>query len=168
MPRDPSSRCIGRYGADYLHRLPAVERRWVAETLTLTDDAYQETFLASMHHANETNNPAQVAAQTAWDDTMAESIVNYLALHPNRQILHIAGRFHVEGGLGMASRIKSRNPQLKVMMVTPVTETDQLPESAPDFRVKVMPLPANYVDQDKMIAAMKKVRKRNKDLKCYQ
>lgn len=161
-------RCIGRNGAEYLDRLPGIERHWVASSLTLTGDAYQEKFMSSMHHGDEAKHQRQFAAQTTWDDTMAESMVNYLALKPNRQIMHIAGNFHVEGGLGIASRIKRRNPQLKVMMVTPVTETSQLPESAPDYRVQVMPLPANYVDRDKMIEAMKKVHIRNKNLQCYE
>ena len=49
---------------------------------------------------------------------MAESMVDYLEQHPGRRIMHIAGNFHVEG-LGIASRIASRNPALKVALVVP-------------------------------------------------
>ncbi|MCW8331618.1 ChaN family lipoprotein [Photobacterium sp. SDRW27] len=164
----PIVRCIGQNGADYLERLPAVERKWVAESLTLNNDAYQEKFTASMHHGDEAKTQRQFAAQTAWDDTMAESMVDYLALHPDKQIIHVAGRFHVAEGLGTAARITSRNPALKVMMVTPVTEESKLSESAPDYRIEVMPLPTSYVDQNKMMAAMKSIHGRNKELKCYE
>lgn len=124
--------------------------------------------MASMHHGDEEKHLRQFAAQTAWDDTMAESLVNYSALYPHRQIMHIAGNFHIEEGLGIASRIKARNPKLKVMLVTPVTETSPLPDSAPDYRVEVMPLPVNYVDKERMIADLKRIHNRKRDLQCYQ
>ncbi len=98
---------------------------------------------------------------------MAESMVNYLALHPTKQIIHVAGRFHVAEGLGTASRIAARNPDLNVMMVTPVTSESDLSESAPDFRVEVMALPKSYIDNDKMMAAMSKIHGRNNTLKCH-
>ncbi|MGF1733180.1 ChaN family lipoprotein [Photobacterium kasasachensis] len=163
----PIVRCIGKNGAEYLGKLPATERNWVAESLTLDNDAYQQKFIASMHHGDEARTQRQFAAQTTWDDTMAESMVNYLALHPNRQIIHVAGRFHVAEGLGTASRIRARNPELNVMMVTPVTASSTLAESAPDYRVEVMALPQSYIDNDKMMAAMSKIHGRNKTLKCY-
>ena len=121
-----------------------------------------------MHHGDEAKTQHQFAAQTAWDDTMAESMVNYLAQHPDRQIIHMAGRFHVAEGLGTASRIKARNSALDVVMVTPVTETSRLSEQAPDYRVSVMPLPEGYVNKDKMMAAIKGIHGRNNDLKCYE
>ncbi|MGF1702720.1 ChaN family lipoprotein [Photobacterium makurazakiensis] len=161
-------RCIGQQGADYLEQLPAVERKWVANDLTLENDAYRAKFNASMHHGDEEKTKRQFAAQTAWDDTMAESMVNYLALNPNKQIIHTAGLFHVAEGLGTASRIKARNPELKVMMVTPVTEKANVAEGAPDYTVNVMPIPTSYVNEDKMKAAMKEIYGRNNDLKCYQ
>ena len=160
-------RCIGKHGAEYLDRLPDIERKWVAESLSLGSDAYRDKFISSMHHGNEAKNQRQFAAQTAWDDTMAESMVNYLALHPTKQIIHVAGRFHVAEGLGTASRIAARNPDLNVMMVTPVTSESDLSESAPDFRVEVMALPKSYIDNDKMMAAMSKIHGRNNTLKCH-
>ncbi|MBY5947942.1 ChaN family lipoprotein [Photobacterium rosenbergii] len=161
-------RCIGQQGEDYLTLLPAIERKWVAEQLTLSDDAYHTKFNASMHHGDEEKTKRQFAAQTAWDDTMAESMVDYLALHPGRQIIHVAGRFHVAEGLGTASRITTRNPDLKVMMVTPVTEKANVAEGSPDFTFEVMPLPTAYVDKDKMKAAMQQIYGRNKGLECYK
>ncbi|UTV28390.1 ChaN family lipoprotein [Photobacterium atrarenae] len=163
----PIVRCIGKFGASYLDRLPADERQWVARSLTLTPDAYLEKFNASMHHGDEAKTRRQFAAQTAWDDTMAESMVNYLTRHPDKQIMHIAGRFHVAEGLGTASRIGSRNPNLKVVMVTPVTEQGQLAAQAPDYQVSMKPLPTGYVDRDKMMAAMSQIHSRNDSLQCH-
>lgn len=162
----PIVRCIGKLGPAYLDRLPADERQWVARALTLAPDAYLEKFNASMHHGDEAKTRRQFAAQTAWDDTMAESMVNYLARHPDQQIMHIAGRFHIAEGLGTASRVRSRNPELKVVMVTPVTKQGQLAAQAPDYRVSMQPLPAGYVDRDKMMAAMSQIHTRNDALEC--
>lgn len=160
-------RCVGRQGADYLDKLPTNERLWAARSLTLAPDDYQQTFIASMHHGNEAQTKRQFAAQTTWDDTMAETMVDYLKLHPQQQIIHVAGRFHTAEGLGTASRIKARNPKLKVMMVTPISDQVSLHSDAQDYTVKMQPLPQRYVQKDKMMAAMTAMGQRNRDLKCY-
>ncbi|MEC6882280.1 ChaN family lipoprotein [Photobacterium piscicola] len=160
-------RCVGRQGPEYLNKLPPNERLWAARSLTLATDAYQQTFIASMHHGDEAQTKRQFAAQTTWDDTMAESMVDYLKQHPQQQIIHIAGRFHTAEGLGTASRIQARNPKLKIMMVTPISNQVTLHANAPDFTVKMQPLPQRYVQKDKMMAAMTAMGKRNSDLKCY-
>lgn len=160
-------RCVGRQGPEYLNKLPPNERLWAARSLTLATDAYQQTFIASMHHGDEAQTKRQFAAQTTWDDTMAESMVDYLKQHPQQQIIHVAGRFHTAEGLGTASRIQARNPKLKIMMVTPISNQITLHTNAPDFTVKMQPLPQRYVQKDKMMAAMTAMGKRNSDLKCY-
>ena len=159
-------RCVGRQGPEYLNKLPPNERLWAARSLTLATDAYQQTFIASMHHGDEAQTKRQFAAQTTWDDTMAESMVDYLKQHPQQQIIHVAGRFHTAEGLGTASRIQARNPKLKIMMVTPISNQVTLHANAPDFTVKMQPLPQRYVQKDKMMAAMTAMGKRNTDLKC--
>jgi hypothetical protein len=85
---------------------------------------------------------------------MAESMVDYLRSHPGQRIMHIAGNFHVEGGLGLASRIASRNPALKVALVVPETEP-QNDAHAPtgrsaDIRVRISPLPERWLNADEM------------------
>ncbi|QUJ68170.1 ChaN family lipoprotein [Photobacterium sp. GJ3] len=159
-------RCVGRYGADYLNRLPATERQWVAQSLTLENDPYKEKFTQSMHHGDEAQTERQFAAQTSWDDTMAESMVNYLQTHPGHQILHVAGRFHTAEGLGTASRILARNPALNVVMVTPVTKDSPLSAGAPDYQVEVQPLPPRYVQEANMKAAFAQMGQRNSQLQC--
>ncbi|KJG07115.1 hypothetical protein UB33_05295 [Photobacterium angustum] len=161
-------RCISKNGPEYLNKLPPSERSWIAQSLTLDKDAYQTKFLNSMHHGNEEQNLRMFAAQTAWDDTMAESMVAYLNTHPNKQIIHVAGRFHTMEGLGTASRIKARNPNLKVALVTPITTSEVLSDGALDYKVTMAPLPVRYVQKEKQNKAMMGMMKRNKDLKCYE
>lgn len=158
----PLVSCVGQEGAAWLDKLPANRRSQVARTLTLADDGYRQKFMASLHHGDADGNARRFAAQTSWDDTMAESMVDYLATHPGRRIMHIAGNFHVEGGLGIASRIASRNPALKVALIVPEVGSEGTSESgqaaaakAPsgrsaDVRVRIAPLPERWLSADEM------------------
>lgn len=96
----PLVSCVGQEGPQWLDKLPANSRSQLARELTLTDDGYRQKFMASLHHGDADGNARRFAAQTSWDDTMAESMVDYLKQHPGRRIMHIAGNFHVEGAWG--------------------------------------------------------------------
>ena len=146
----PLVSCVGQEGPAWLEQLPASRRSQLARTLTLGDDPYRQKFMASMHHGDADSNARRFAAQTSWDDTMAESMVDYLAKHPGQQIMHIAGNFHVEGGLGLASRIASRNPALKVALVVPRTDETSVADRAADVQVTIMPLPKRWQNSDEM------------------
>lgn len=146
----PLVSCIGQEGAAWIDKLPATRRSQLARQLTQGDDPYRQKFMASMHHGDADSNARRFAAQTSWDDTMAESMVDYLAKHPGQQIMHIAGNFHVEGGLGIASRIASRNPALKVALVVPRTDETSVADRAADVQVTIMPLPKRWQNSDEM------------------
>lgn len=75
---------------------------------------------------------------------MAESIVRYLAANPERKVLHIAGMFHTQQGLGTAASILRRNPNLKVVIITPVGEIS--PQSD-DYQLQVLTPPVRYVQK---------------------
>ena len=79
--------------------------------------------MASMHHGDADGNARRFAAQTSWDDTMAESMVDYLGKHPGRRIMHIAGNFHVEGDSGspVASPAAIRHSRWRSSCRKPVT-----------------------------------------------
>ncbi|MFB2924971.1 MULTISPECIES: ChaN family lipoprotein [Aeromonas] len=152
----PLVSCVGQEGPAWLEQLPASRRSQLARTLTLGDDPYRQKFMASLHHGDADSNARRFAAQTSWDDTMAESMVDYLRSHPGQRIMHIAGNFHVEGGLGLASRIASRNPDLKVALVVPELTAPQAGDGQPaagrvaDVRVGIAPLPERWLNADEM------------------
>ncbi len=112
--------------------------------------------MASLHHGDADSNACRFAAQTSWDDTMAESMVDYLRSHPGQRIMHIAGNFHVEGGQGLASRIASRNPDLKVALVVPELTAPPAGDGqaaagrVADVRVGIAPLPERWLNADEM------------------
>ncbi|WP_445396987.1 ChaN family lipoprotein [Zobellella sp. An-6] len=133
-------RCIGREGPAYLDRLPASHRAWVAERLTLTDDGYKARFMASRHHG-QAPTEFQFAAQTSWDDTMAESIANYLQAHPGYRVMLTVGRFHIGDGQGTAQRLLQRMPGLKLALLYPVVPGESAPPP-PLWRLAVDTPPA--------------------------
>lgn len=160
--------CIAREGLDYINRLPAKERAWLADTISTKHSAYKTRFLVSMHHGDETQNNKQFSAQVTWDETMAESIVHYLAQHPNKKVMHIAGKFHVEKGLGIAAGILRREPNLNVVIVTPVGVDEVLEKPSADYRLQVISPPQQFVKNEDMKAYFKSLSGRNNNLQCIK
>lgn len=156
-------RCIGRQGVDYLAKLSSEERGFVAETINTGDSLYKEKFMASMHHGEPEQTERQYAAQMTWDETMAESITHYLAKHPETLVVHVAGKFHTENGLGTATSILNRNPDLKVVIITPYTE---ITSNASDYQLEVLPPPVRYVKDSHRMQAFKRLAKRNTSIDC--
>ncbi|ENM5917593.1 ChaN family lipoprotein [Vibrio mimicus] len=159
----PIVRCIGRVGIDYIERLTPDQRQWIAAEINTQDSPYKSTFMASMHHGNPAQNENQFAAQVTWDETMAESIVRYLRTNPERKVLHIAGMFHTQQGLGTAASILRRNPNLKVVIITPVGD---ITAQSDDYQLQVLTPPVRYVQKAHQAEAIKALKNRNTDLVC--
>ncbi|EGR2794525.1 hypothetical protein DU976_01265 [Vibrio navarrensis] len=156
-------RCIGRQGIGYLDKLDETERHYLAVEINTADSPYKDKFMASMHHGQPEQTERQYAAQITWDETMAESIVNYRKAHPQTQIVHIAGKFHTEGGLGTANSILRRAPELKVVVITPVAS---LSENGSDYQLEVLEPPVRYVQQSNRMKAYQALKSRNDELVC--
>lgn len=159
----PIVRCIGRVGIEYIERLTPEQRQWIAAEINTQDPSYKSTFMASMHHGNPAQNENQFAAQVTWDETMAESIVRYLRTNPERKVLHIAGMFHTQQGLGTAASILRRNPNLKVVIITPVGD---ITTQSDDYQLQVLTPPVRYVQKAHQAEAIKALKNRNTDLVC--
>lgn len=152
-------RCIGKLGPKYLSRLTDTERGWVATQLTLEADEYKARFMANRHHG-QAPTEWQFAAQTSWDDTMAESMANYLADHPGHGVMLTVGRFHINEGLGTVARLHARNPQLKIAVVYPYSADEAQPkplslnggDKLQQWTLKVAPLPASRLKDEPLPA----------------
>ncbi|EGU38106.1 uncharacterized iron-regulated protein [Vibrio ichthyoenteri ATCC 700023] len=161
-------RCIGQQGLSYLDKLDSKQRTWLAEQIDTRDSPYKEKFIASTHHGNAHHGKTQqtqrqFSAQMAWDETMADSIVSYLTQHPQSQIMHIAGKFHVEQGQGAKASILRRDANLDVVVVSPVTE---LTNSGSDYQLLVLAPPVRYVQRDNLIQAYQALTQRNDAHQC--
>jgi uncharacterized iron-regulated protein len=160
----PIVRCIGREGLTYLDKLDSTTREQIARSIDLSSSPYKDKFMASMHHGTPEQTNKQYAAQVTWDETMAESIVDYLAENSATKVLHIAGKFHIEEGLGTKAAILKRNPNLKVVVITPSSEPSI--HSGNDYLLHVLSPPARYVQKANRMHAYKALGKRNDQLTC--
>ncbi|NRB66185.1 MAG: ChaN family lipoprotein [Vibrio sp.] len=159
----PIVRCIGRQGLDYLEKLTPEQRAYVAETIDVAPSPYKDKFMASMHHGKPEQTEKQFSAQVTWDETMAESMIHYLEQNPSKQIIHLAGKFHIEDGLGTKASILSRKPDLNVVVITP---TEDVISDSRDYQLKVLAPPERYVQMENQIKAYHSLTKRNQDLSC--
>jgi uncharacterized iron-regulated protein len=149
------------------------ERAWLARESTHPRDRYWDNFKLAMGITPEvvagTAPPDDahgmgMSLEKAWafyqaqclkDDTMAESIADYLACNPGAQVVHTNGRFHSDYRLGTAQRTIERlrdcgdcDPcSVLVVSFVPVADLSALDwtdlEGAGDFVVFVQAPPQN-------------------------
>ncbi|OEF25152.1 ChaN family lipoprotein [Vibrio rumoiensis] len=156
-------KCIAKQGLTYLDNLSQDQRRYVATSINTKDSPYKDKFMASMHHGTSAQNERQYAAQATWDETMAESIVLYLQQYPNKQIMHIAGKFHTEEGLGTAAAILRRNPHLSIAIITP---TEKIMPNSTDYQLLVGAPPVRYIKPENRMKAYKQLSTRSQTTDC--
>ncbi|MFN7671013.1 MAG: ChaN family lipoprotein [Planctomycetota bacterium] len=108
----------------------------VARETTAPEDAYYAEFVKAMDgHPGVTREflGRMYAAQCIKDDTMAESITDYLASLPVGEskplVVLVCGRMHSDHGRGTVQRIKNRRPDLDCRVLS--AETVKEPSSDP-------------------------------------
>lgn len=95
-----------------------------ARQSTASKDLYWQKFGEAMkgHGGTDTGDAVSnfFLSQCLKDDTMAESIVDFLAAHAHRHItvVHLCGKFHSDFGLGTAARVVSRNGILRMEILS--------------------------------------------------
>ncbi|MEJ2913701.1 ChaN family lipoprotein [Pseudoalteromonas sp. C12FD-1] len=157
--------CIGRQGISYVNKLDETQQSFIASTIDTSPSDYKQRFMVSMHHGSPSQNENYYAAQVTWDETMGESIVNYLNNHQDAQVMHIAGDFHVKNGEGIARVIKRLAPELNVVWISPVTSVQA---NQTGYQLQVNALPPRYVQKQHQQAAFKALAKRGKKTQCQQ
>lgn len=63
-------------------------------------------------------------AQNLRDASMAFAVVEHLKRHPRPLVLHVNGKFHSEGGMGVPEHIRHYRGQTRVLVVTALPEAD--------------------------------------------
>jgi len=85
------------------------------------------------HPAGEVKNfDTFYQAQVLWDETMAQSVHNYLNNNPDRQMVVLAGNGHIAFGDGIPSRIYRRG-NYDQAIITINTNSDSLQHEMADF-----------------------------------
>ncbi|PKN75358.1 MAG: ABC transporter permease [Candidatus Cloacimonetes bacterium HGW-Cloacimonetes-2] len=125
IPRQYASRVV-RFGTNSLDELSPEERAYIAQEISAHPGSYRDRFLETMQINTAHGMPGDANtldrlyyAQCMKDDTMAESIVLALGERRRHKLIHFNGDFHSRAGLGTVERVKSRNPRLKIAVITP-------------------------------------------------
>lgn len=124
---------VARGSLSALDDLDGEDRMNVAIEIDASDGAYKDNFLATMksngvhdRFGDEQLYERLYQAQCVKDDTMAESIAQYLERYPKHTIIHFNGDFHSAQFLGTVERLKNRIPKVKVMVISPLYTDSKL------------------------------------------
>lgn len=115
-----------------LKSLSKKERKEIPQKLIFPNKAYK-SFLKKIYkiHTGLNNFEYFCEAQTIWDQTMADSIVDFLQKNPEYQMVVLTGSGHVAFGYGIPYRVKLSLP-LKQSIIINVHD-DQLKPNMADF-----------------------------------
>ncbi len=118
----PIASRVARQGLD-----SAMGEVWAAASVDVSPGEYRDRFNEVM--SGHGGMDAEVmdrffAAQCIKDDTMAESIARRIACDPGTPpvVIHWNGRFHSDYGLGTVERLRSRQPDLNIAVVSMLTD----------------------------------------------
>jgi uncharacterized iron-regulated protein len=114
------TRKVSRQG---LESLTSEERKLIPpfSEIRTSPDEYRKLVLAAFEahqnagHGKSKNLESFFLAQVLWDETMAESIANFIKANPNYQVIVLAGQGHIVYDYGIPSRVKRRlqnNPRI--------------------------------------------------------
>ncbi len=130
LPRE-LTRAIARTGLDSLTETQRVELPDLD-----TSDAEHRAFVLGLlgeHPGHEGASGMDAAmldrmylAQLAWDEAMGAAVASYLAVHPDTRLMVMAGRAHVERGLGIPRRAERRGaPHGVIVLPVPRPDLDE-------------------------------------------
>ena len=119
--RKEISKKVARHG---LKALTEEERASIPKELDFSNEIYkrrlQEVF--ELHQEQGlTSFEYFYQAQVLWDETMAQSVADYLAGHPGVKMVVLAGIGHIGFGHGIPSRVKRRH-DITIVTIAPTTD----------------------------------------------
>lgn len=121
-------RLFAMEGVAALDKLTPEQKAWLPTEVFPPEDAYWARLEGQLrdhgHGMGGSSSPDDrlYAVQNLWDNTMADAIVKASA--EDRLVVHFAGAFHVEYGLGIAAQIHKRDPELELSTVSIVATPD--------------------------------------------
>jgi len=115
---------VNREGLEILDSLSVQEKMWVARAVNTDDGTYKDKFFGLMGNMQMGHGmllDRLFAAQCVKDDTMAESIVDYLKANPKKKVIHFNGDFHSQSGLGTVERV---DKNYKSLVISPLAKAE--------------------------------------------
>ncbi len=119
---------VAREGYMALNKLSEKERTYYAREFKSFENDYRRMFLEEMKKLTK-GSSSQVnslilerlyQAQSLKDDTMAETIFDYLEDNHHAKVFHINGSFHSDNHYGVFQKLELLNPNLKISSISPV------------------------------------------------
>ncbi len=133
VPRKYAGQDI-RIGMTGLRLLPPDEQNYFTKDFIYKDDEYKSKFFETMIgnteelsklSPNEENTIyLYYGSQCLKDETMAESIVDFIKNKPDFHIVHLNGDFHSNSYLGTVQKVRDRVSDIKLSVITPFYYND--------------------------------------------
>lgn len=105
------TRQVAREGWD---SLTAEQRTQLPRSMDASNAQYQADLKAifQVHQQQQGHSDSDyfLQAQLLWDETMAETVADYLAQHPDQRMVVIAGNGHIRHHYGIPARVARRHP----------------------------------------------------------
>jgi uncharacterized iron-regulated protein len=125
---------VVRNGKEFLDELGTDDKVLMALQISAPKGKYRDRFFATMQ-ANGTHGDSNdeelyellYFAQCMKDDTMAESLAQYVERYPKYKIIHFNGDFHSREFLGTVERLAKRNKKLKIAVISPLLDGEPIP-----------------------------------------
>ncbi len=126
---------VARQGYQGLRSLSEAERPYYARLLKEFDNDYKRMFMEEVSaltdvDRSEVNNlilERLYQAHSLKDDTMAESIFDYLEDNINAKLIHINGDFHTRNHYGLYQKLELLNPNLALASISPLAISEESP-----------------------------------------
>lgn len=110
-----------KVGDEGLDALTEEERARIPAEIDRDDPAYRERVRAVFDHhpqAKEADFEHFLSVQLLWDEGMAERAARYLAEHPEKSMVILAGIGHLEYGQGIPKRLLRRQPMDAAVVIS--------------------------------------------------
>lgn len=93
-----------------LDDLPENFKTQLPSSYDFSNKAYEEELqdVYKMHPESDRNFKWFYESQLTWDETMADSVADYLKANPQKRMIVFAGRGHISHGYGIPSRVSRR------------------------------------------------------------
>ena len=119
---------VARQSFSALQKLSLSERKYYAREFKPFENDYKSMFfneMQEMSNADPDNLDTLILerlyqAHTLKDDTMAESIFDYLEDNHQAKIFHINGDFHTKNHYGLYQKLELLNPNLEIASLSPL------------------------------------------------
>ena len=142
----------------------------IAEDRDLDVPGYRERLLTihGQHNGSPHENAKKgfggfLQAQAIWDETMAQSITNYLQDHPDKKMIIIAGAGHVYKDSAIPLRVRRRMPKIRQSVVISDNGMETGIEQGKQVDYLMFPLPVELSPAPKVGVVLKEEKEKDTD-----